>query len=154
MGLEIVPDPRLDGRTVADAMVRRPKLLGAATTVAEAHDFFADDHVHCALIVAGRKLLAVVERSDLRMSLPSQAPAVALGSLDARVVRPDADLRTSWDAMTASRRRRLAVIDDNGNCVGLLCLKRSGTGFCSDADVEARAAEFADRVSCCADLAD
>ncbi|WP_427891850.1 CBS domain-containing protein [Kribbella sp. GL6] len=147
MGLEVVPDPQLTGRTVADAMVRRPKLLGAATTVAEAHDFFADEHVHCALIVADRKLLAVVERSDLTSSAPNLA-AVTLGSLDARVVRPDADLAATWEAMVTLRRRRLAVIDDDGNCLGLLCLKRSGAGFCSDTDVEARAAGFIERSSC------
>ncbi len=36
--------------------------------------------------------------------------------------------------------RRLAVVDDNGLLMGLLCLKRKLTGFCSDADVAARGA--------------
>lgn len=42
--------------------------------------------------------------------------------------------------MTA-RSRRLAVIDDHGMLLGLLCLKRTGLGFCSDTDVQARADE-------------
>ena len=37
--------------------------------------------------------------------------------------------------------RRLAVVDDDGDLLGLLCLKRTLDGFCSDADVRARALE-------------
>jgi hypothetical protein len=29
-------------------------------------------------------------------------------------------------------RRRLAVIDESGRLLGLLCLNREGTGYCSD----------------------
>jgi hypothetical protein len=42
-----------------------------------------------------------------------------------------------------TRRVRLAVVDDDGVLTGLLCLKRKLTGFCTDADVAARAAERA-----------
>jgi hypothetical protein len=37
--------------------------------------------------------------------------------------------------------RRRAVIDADGRLLGLLCLKSRLTGFCSDSDVAARAAE-------------
>jgi hypothetical protein len=40
--------------------------------------------------------------------------------------------------MRASGRRRLAVTSDDGTLVGLLCLKASGNGFCSDGDVASR----------------
>jgi len=42
--------------------------------------------------------------------------------------------------MSRTGRRRLAVVDDGGVLVGLLCLKRTGRGFCSDLDVASRAA--------------
>ena len=29
-------------------------------------------------------------------------------------------------------RRRLAVLDDSGRLIGLLCLKGNGTGYCAD----------------------
>lgn len=47
----------------------------------------------------------------------------------------------AWRAMTTYGRRRRAVIDDRGLLLGLLCLKHTGLGFCSDADVRARADE-------------
>ncbi len=40
--------------------------------------------------------------------------------------------------LLARGRRRLAVVDERGALLGLLCLKRRLTGFCSDADVAAR----------------
>jgi predicted transcriptional regulator len=120
-------------------MIRSPKLLGPATTIAQVREFFGDDHVHTALLVDRGRLLAVVEPFDLTGSPPAGNPAVTVGRLRGRVTRPDADLATTWKAMTALGRRRLAVVDSHGNLLGLLCLKRSGLGFCSDADVRARA---------------
>jgi hypothetical protein len=41
--------------------------------------------------------------------------------------------------MTATGRRRAAVTSADGRLLGLLCLKASQAGFCSDHDVRARA---------------
>jgi CBS domain-containing protein len=134
-----VPEPFPAGRTVAGAMITSPQVVDATTTVRRAQEFFADDHVHALLVVTGRTLLAVVERTDLASS-PPDAPARAVGRLDGRVVRPDAALCATWHRMAALNRRRLAVVDRDRNLLGLLCLKRSGRGFCSDAGVQERAA--------------
>ena len=40
--------------------------------------------------------------------------------------------------MTRGSRRRVAVVDDRGLLVGLVCLKRHGNGFCSIEDIERR----------------
>ncbi|XVQ14725.1 CBS domain-containing protein [Spirillospora sp. CA-255316] len=127
-------------RTVADAMVRAPKVCGPATTVAQARAVLRDDHVHAVLVVDGGHLVSVVERPDLD-SQPADSPARLAGRLHDRVTAPDADLDTTWRSMTKARRRRLAVVDEGGRLLGLLCLKRTGLGFCSDADVQARAEE-------------
>ncbi|WP_116205203.1 CBS domain-containing protein [Amycolatopsis circi] len=121
--------------TVGEAMLRVPKVLDASATVGEVRALFDDDHVHAALVVAGETLLSVVERPDLA-GLPEGIPASRAGRLSGRVVAPEADLYATWLEMS---RRRLAVVDRSGRLLGLLCLKRSGRGFCSDADVAARA---------------
>lgn len=134
--------PPAETACVADAVVRAPKLCGPDTTVADVRALFADEHVHAALVVAepGTRLLAVVERADLA-ALPPDFPAARAGTLRGRVVAPTAPLPPTHDAMVRAGRRRLAVTDASGALVGLLCLKRSGLGFCSDADVVARGAE-------------
>lgn len=131
--------PALTGRSVADAMIHSPKVCGPTTSIAQLRDMLRDDHVHAALIVDHGELLAVVERSDLVGSLTLDGGSRAAAYIEDRVTRPDAGLAATWKAMTTAGRRRLAVIDSDRQLLGLLCLKRSGLGFCSDADVRARA---------------
>ena len=122
--------------TVADAMVRRPKLLPATATGRDVRDLFGDDHVHAALVVDDGRLLTVIEPHEVEMS--GDGPARSMGTLRGRTVAPDADLWETWVWMIGNRCRRLAVVED-GRCVGLLCLKRTSRGFCCDAGVHARA---------------
>lgn len=125
--------------TVADAMVRRPKLLPATATGGDVRDLFCDDHVHAALVVDGERLLTVIEPHEAEaVEASADGPAKTMGTLRGRVVASDADLWETWAWMTGSGRRRLAVVED-GRCVGLLCLKRSGRGFCCDTGIRARA---------------
>lgn len=125
-------------QTVGDAMLRGAKIHRRAVTVAEVRALFTDDHVHCALVAGAGRLVAVVDRDDLG-SRPAGAPAARYGTLAGRVVSPGADLEAARLSMLCRGRRRLAVIDENGMPAGLLCLKRRGLGFCTDADVQARA---------------
>jgi CBS domain-containing protein len=134
------------GTSVADAMLARPKVSPADTTVARALALLADDHVHAVLVVDAGRLLAVVERPDL-VDAPPAAPAREYGRLAGRVVGPHEDLPATWRAMAAEPRRRLAVVDPAGALLGLLCLKRTGRGFCAQADVDARARERADALA-------
>lgn len=128
------------GRTVADGMIRAPKVCGPESTVAQARDILRNDHVHAVLITEGADLVSVVERPDLD-TRPANLPARLTGRLDGRVIGPDADLEAVRRSMRNTGRRRLAVIDEHGRLLGLLCLKRTGRGFCSDTDVRARADE-------------
>lgn len=127
-------------RTVADAMLTIPARHPLAATVQEIRDFFRDDHVHAALIVSpAGHLVAVVERDDIAKSLVPDAAAAPLGRLAGRTVPAGADLAEVRRAMRATGRRRAAVTSADGKLLGLLCLKASRSGFCSDQDVGARA---------------
>lgn len=134
--------PITNGVRVSDAMIHSARLLGPATTIAQVHDFFEDDHVHAALLVDRGRLLTVIEPLDLIGLPPTSSPALAIGRLRGRTTPPDADLAATWQTMTARARRRLAVVDSRGTFLGLLCMKSSGRGFCSDADVRARAEDL------------
>jgi CBS domain-containing protein len=123
---------------VADGMVTIPVTHDRDATVAEMRRLFLDEHVHMALLLDGRRLVAAVERSDLDARLAGDAAARGIGSLRGRTVRPDASLLQALGSMRAAGRRRLAVTVGSGELVGLLCLKASGTGFCSDDDVRSR----------------
>ena len=127
-------------RTAAEAMLTAPAKHSVSATVREIQDFFRDDHVHAALIVSPAGYLeAVVERDDLAGCLAPGAAAAPLGRLAGRTVPADASLTEVHRAMTMTGRRRAAVTSADGRLLGLLCLKASGAGFCSDADADARA---------------
>src|SRR5215472_7018674 len=126
--------------SVAQAMVANPKVLGPGVSRSDLDQLFADDHVHAAPVIDDGRLITVIQRTDLEDSLPDADPC-SLGTLTGRVVAPDAPLAAVHARMRKEQRRRLAVIDESGRLLGLLCLKKSGTGFCSDADVRSRELE-------------
>jgi CBS domain-containing protein len=129
---------------VRGAMVRHPKTLDTESTLADVEALFADDHVHMALVVAAdHRLVTTIERSDLPPSGSASTPVIALGTLSGRVTSPQRPLSEATAAMLGAGRRRLAVVDHDGRLLGLLCLKRSGDGFCSDEGIASRAAERA-----------
>jgi hypothetical protein len=131
-------------RTVAEVMLKTPVRHPLLATVGEIQDFFRDDHVHAALIVSPAGYLkAVVERDDLAGGQALDAAAAPLGRLAGRTVPAAASLAEVRQAMTAAGRRRAAVISADGALLGLLCLKASRAGFCSDQDVRARAQDEA-----------
>ena len=132
-------------RTAADAMLTAPVKHSLSATVREIRDFFRDDHVHAALIVSPAGYLeAVVERDDVAGSEAPGAAAAPLGRLAGRTVAAGASLAEVRRAMAVTGRRRAAVTSSDGRLLGLLCLKASRAGFCSDQDVRARAVDQRD----------
>jgi CBS domain-containing protein len=127
-------------RTAAEVMLTTPIRHPPSVTVGEVRDFFRDDHVHAVLIVSPAGYLeAVVERDDIAGCQALDAAAAPLGRLAGRTVPAAASLAEVRPAMTATGRRRIAVTSADGRLLGLLCLKASRAGFCSDQDVRARA---------------
>lgn len=101
-----------------------------------------DGHIHMALIVAeNRRLVTTIERSDLAAAPLPSTPVGEIGTLAGRTVAPSYALDAATTLLLRERRRRLAVVDSTGRLLGLLCLKRDGTGYCSDEGIRARATE-------------
>jgi CBS-domain-containing membrane protein len=128
------------GRCVADAMVTSAKTHGLGSGLETIRAFFDDQHVHMALIVApDGRLVTTIERPDLPAATSRSALAVRLGKLFGRTARPADPLGDATAALLREGRRRLAVVDDSGRLLGLLCLKKDGTGYCSDDGIRERA---------------
>lgn len=138
-----VAAPEFRGRPVAEFMVSRPKTLPASATLAQVRELFTDDHVHLALIVEeGGALRSTVTRQDLDLAtssgVPDSGPAAGIGAIEGRTIDAGTDAEYALRTLTGAAERRRAVIDDDNRLLGLLCVKRSGRGFCGDSDVEAR----------------
>lgn len=136
------PDPR-----VGDVMLRHPKVLDAQATVDEARAALANDHVHMVLLSQGSTLVGTLVRADLpppiqrsdQRSVEGSGPALPWSTLRNRTVPPATSADAARELLIDRGLRRLAVVDHDGTLLGLMCLKRTRTGFCSDEDVASRA---------------
>ena len=132
---------RPDARTVAEVVVRLPKTLGPEATVDQARSAFDDDHVHMLLLTEDGRLLGTLVRADVPPDAAGADPALRYAVLAGRTLAPTVGADEARRLLVSRDERRAAVVDAGGRLVGLLCLKRRRTGFCSDADVAARAAD-------------
>ncbi|MGZ4476321.1 MAG: hypothetical protein ACXVWW_11475 [Nocardioides sp.] len=132
--------------TVGAAMLRHPTVHAADLTVGEAQAVFAARaKTHLLVLVEDGVLVSTVTRDDVADLTDPTAPARDAGRLAGRVVAADDPLLPLREAMADSGLRRAAVVDDVAadrmHLLGLLCLKRSRTDFCTDEGVAAMRAE-------------
>lgn len=123
-------------------MLRHPKTLPSDASIAQASSALDNDHVHLVLLTEGSRLVGTVTRADLLTAptvLESAGPVLPWSTLEGRTVSPDLAASQVQGLLQAQGVRRLAVVADDGSLLGLVCLKRRWSGFCSDAGVEARA---------------
>lgn len=135
---------------VGHVMLRRPRTLPVDATTARAVAELSAEHVHMLLLTDGRTLAGTLVATDLPLDaatgVTGTTPALQHARLHGRTVSPAAAAGDVERAMVERGVRRLAVVDEQGALLGLMCLKRRGRGFCSDDDVASRACERAARV--------
>ena len=131
-------------QAVVEAMITNPKTLTSDVTVGAVRDAFANEHVHMVLLADAGILRGTLLRQDVE-GAHDDDPARLLAVLAGRTIHPAASADVALRALVASDARRLAVVDADGVLVGLLCLKRRRTGFCSDDDLRARVIEAGSR---------
>jgi CBS domain-containing protein len=112
----------------ADLMLPDPKTLGADASVAEVRDLLANPKVQLVLLTDGREFKGAV--TDVP---PDAAPGDrALAYIDpgAETISPFASADEAFERTAAAPNRRVIVLDDDRNLLGLLCLNQGRTGFC------------------------
>ncbi|MEO7980259.1 MAG: CBS domain-containing protein [Sporichthyaceae bacterium] len=125
------------GTTVREVSLRHPKTLPAHASLTQARAALSNDHVHMVLLTEGRRLVGTLTRTDLPPP-GTLAPALPWSTLAGRTVSPDTPTTVVHGLLIDQGVRRAAVVAADGSLLGLMCLKQRRTGFCSDADVEAR----------------
>ena len=128
-------------RSVADVMVTRPKTLPADASIGQVRAEFDDDHVVMVLLAEGEVLRGTLLREDVPSHTAPAAPARPMARTSGRTVRPSESAYRVFQQLVDSGQRRLAVVDGGDRLLGLVCLTRSRTGFCTDEGIAARAAD-------------
>ena len=138
----------LIGKSVADVMLNQPKTTESNATIGQARALLEDDHVHMVLLLDSKgKLRGTIVRGDIPEGAHPSALARDVSRLCGRTVSADARALDVLRNLVSRGARRLAVVDEHLMLLGLVCLKRSGTGFCSDEGVTERLRERLDRRS-------
>jgi hypothetical protein len=122
-------------------MITTPKTHRCDVTIGTIRVAFEDPHVHMILLARDRVLHGTLVRTDIPATAPNPCPAIELATLHGRTIAPTANLDALWQQLETSGQRRIAVVDDANTLLGLICLKRDRTGFCTDDDVRSRAIE-------------
>jgi CBS domain-containing protein len=123
---------------VGEVMVHHPTVLPGDATAGDVRAELEDDHVHMVLLVERDHLRGTVVRGDVPASAGVDEPAARFARLTGRTTLPGASAEQARQRLVARDERRLAVVDEAGRLLGLLCLKSRQTGFCSDEDVRSR----------------
>jgi hypothetical protein len=114
--------------TAADLMLRNPKTLTAAASVAEVRELLANPKVQMVLLTDGPAFKGAVTHIPAEAS--PRARALEFVDADAEIISPRASEEEAFERAAASPNRRVIVLDENDNLLGLLCLNQSRTGFC------------------------
>jgi CBS-domain-containing membrane protein len=120
------------GLLVRDVMVRRPKTLPADASVADLREQFANPRVRTALLADGERFAGAIAPSELPDDAPATERARTYARIDVPTLPPDATMADALALMDDRGDHRLVVVDGAGSTlVGLLCMDRSGTSFCT-----------------------
>ena len=130
-----------DARTVSDVMITTPKTHHRDATIETIRAALEDPHMHMILLTRCGVLHGTLVRDDIPAAAPSRCPALDLAKLRDRTITATDTLDAVWQRLETSGQRRLAVVDDANTLLGLVCLKRDRTGFCTSDDVRSRTIE-------------
>jgi CBS domain-containing protein len=112
----------------ADLMLNHPKTLGADASVAEVRDQLANPKVQMVLLTDGRAFKGAV--TDIPADAAPSDRALAYADAGIEIISPHASADEAFERAAASANRRVVVLDEDQNLLGLLCLNARLTGFC------------------------
>ncbi|MFZ0343110.1 MAG: hypothetical protein WAL31_12350 [Gaiellaceae bacterium] len=115
--------------TVADVMLATPKTLPAATTVAEAREALANQHVQMLLLIDGTAFHGAV--TNIPNDADPSSPVSEHVDAAAETLAPTESAEVAYERTSLSRHRRVVVLGANGDLLGLVCLNPTLTGFCT-----------------------
>lgn len=112
----------------ADLMLHDPKTLGADVSVAEVRDQLVNPKVQMVLLTDGRAFKGAITQIPADAAPDDRALSYADAGIES--ISPHASADEAFERAAASPTRRVIVLDDEQNLLGLLCLDPSRTRFC------------------------
>jgi hypothetical protein len=114
--------------TAADVMLRDPKTLPGNATVGDVRAVLANPKVQLVLLADERRFRGAIT------AIPDEAmagePALAYADSQPETIAPTETSEVAFERASATPHRRVIVLGDGDQLLGLLCLNASRTNFC------------------------
>ena len=118
-------------KTVGDVMIRAPKTLPSAATVADVRRVFEKPSVRTVLLADDGRFAGLIERDHLPADAVDGASATAYLEPAPATATPDTPMPEAIKLLEARDEPRLVVLDEDGITLrGLVCGNATATGFC------------------------
>jgi CBS domain-containing protein len=117
--------------TVADVMLARPKTLPADATAAEARSLLENPSVQLVLLAENGVFRGAV--ADVPSDAPANAAARDFALASPPTIAPSDSATAAFERASAEPLRRLVVIGEADELLGLVCLNSRRTAFCGAA---------------------
>jgi CBS domain-containing protein len=114
--------------TAADVMLRDPKTLPGGATVADVRAILANPKVQMVLLADERRFRGAI--TEIPDSALADEAALAYADADPETIAPTETSEVAFERATATPHRRVIVLGDDDQLLGLLCLNVSRTNFC------------------------
>ena len=113
-------------------MLRGPRTLSPATTVADARHAFENPRERLLLIARDGRFLGALAREALAPGVADDTPLGEVAA-DKPSIAPSAPVADALALLEADASERLPVVEPDGTLVGLVCFNRRKGHFCVDA---------------------
>jgi CBS domain-containing protein len=120
------------GSRVEDIMLRGPRTLSPASTVAEARRAFENPRERLLLIARDGRFIGALGRDAVTPDVADETPLEQLPA-DGQSIAPSAPVAEALELLETETGERLPVVEPDGTLVGLVCFNRRKGHFCVDA---------------------
>lgn len=120
--------PTLHGQVVADVMLAEPKTLPPYASVEAARRMLEDPKVQMLLLADGTEFRGAI--TAIPPGADPGARADAFVDDETETIGPDEPAEVAFARTRGNPQRRIVVLDEERNLLGLLCLDKTLTHFC------------------------
>lgn len=114
--------------TVVDVMLRSPKTLAGDATAGEVRGLLENSSVQLVLLADDGVFRAAI--GEVPVDAPADAPAREFALAEPPTIAADESAVAAFKRASAEPLRRLVVLGDGDELLGLVCLNSSRTRFC------------------------
>jgi CBS domain-containing protein len=114
--------------TAADVMLRDPKTLPGGATVEDVRAILANPKVQMVLLADERRFRGAI--TAIPDSAAPDEPALAYADPNPETISPTETSDVAFERANATPHRRVVVLGEDDQLLGLLCLNAGRTGFC------------------------